>query len=224
MSYTASQLLVLSTKFEKVASESLVKTAKGKDAKKGKLPPWLKKRTKDTTKDSDKDTNSAKDKKTDSKSKSVKDSKKKKTSSVIEVYDRLIAKYGKEAKPPTVGIPRDPNAPMELDDDGNELPEGVRPTLSFQKNRRVAPIPFRQDVQNAQRRLNSLRQTGRVNLPTVLDPDGKLGNLTRAALKAYKESIGVPHLTDNEAISALGKAPEAAPTVQQPGVYNSLGF
>lgn len=48
MSYNADELLVLAEDFERMATESLVKTAKAKDKKdktKGKkLPPWLKKK------------------------------------------------------------------------------------------------------------------------------------------------------------------------------------
>jgi hypothetical protein len=43
----------------------------------------------------------------------------------------------------------------------------------------------------------------------ALDPDGKLGNLTRAVLKEYKESIGLPSFTDEQIIAALNKGPEA---------------
>lgn len=55
MSYNADELLVLAEDFEKMATESLVKTAKAKDkkdkAKGKKLPPWLKEKDKDSKED-----------------------------------------------------------------------------------------------------------------------------------------------------------------------------
>lgn len=74
MSYTADELLVLADEFEKIATDSLVKTAKAKDKKdkdpkgKKKFPFWLnkKKNTNDNSSgssDSGSDSASAKDKK-----------------------------------------------------------------------------------------------------------------------------------------------------------------
>jgi hypothetical protein len=65
------------------------------------------------------------------------------------------------------------------------------------------PIPFRQDVQTAQQKLNNLIMSGALNAKP-LDPDGKLGGLTRGVLKAYKEQyMKVPSMTDEEAIKTV---------------------
>jgi len=66
----------------------------------------------------------------------------------------------------------------------------------------------RDDVEKAQQRLNSMIMSGKLT-SKALDPDGKLGNLTRAVLKEYKESIGLPSFTDEQIIAALNKGPEA---------------
>lgn len=69
----------------------------------------------------------------------------------------------------------------------------------------------REDVANAQRKLNNFIMTGKLQ-SKILDPDGKMGPLTRAVLKEYKDSLGLPSFTDEQMIVALNKAPESTPT------------
>lgn len=90
MSYTPEQLLTIASNFETNASDSLQKTAKKKDEKKSKKPPfWMK----------NKDLNDAKDKKTSKdkpsaeKSKGSKKEKNSKKKSTAETFDALVTKY-----------------------------------------------------------------------------------------------------------------------------------
>jgi len=109
MSYTAEQLLVLASNFDKLADESLVKEAKKKEedgkkpGKKKPFPFWLKKKgPKGSEKDSKKsDTNSAKDSK-DSSKKDKKDKKKKSAyydtilSKLAQTKDMVSSQFGSE--------------------------------------------------------------------------------------------------------------------------------
>lgn len=81
--------------------------------------------------------------------------------------------------------------------------------------------PRRDDVEHAQKRLNSMIMSGKLSAKT-LDSDGKMGPLTRAVLKAYKESIGVPSFTDEQIIAALNKGPEA-PAAATPASNKTWG-
>jgi hypothetical protein len=79
--------------------------------------------------------------------------------------------------------------------------------------------PHRDDVEAAQKRLNSMIMSGKLR-SKALDPDGKLGNLTRGVLKEYKESIGLPSFTDEQIIAALNKGPEAPVATTAPANPN----
>ena len=76
---------------------------------------------------------------------------------------------------------------------------------------------YRPDVVNMQRALNDMISRGKLQAK-ILDPDGKLGPLTQQVMDAYKASIGVPSLTNEQVIKALNTPREQTnsfPSLQQ---------
>lgn len=64
-------------------------------------------------------------------------------------------------------------------------------------------IPYREDVHKAQQKLNSLIMSGALNAHP-LDPDGKLGKLTKEVMRIYKtDYLKVPSMPDEDVIRAL---------------------
>lgn len=75
------------------------------------------------------------------------------------------------------------------------------------------PTPVREDVRKMQQRLNSMIMSGAINAHP-LDPDGKMGPLTREVMRVYKtDYLKVPHMEDEQVIKALSQDP---PNAQQP--------
>jgi hypothetical protein len=97
---------------------------------------------------------------------------------------------------------------------GNSTPSGNQSTQSTptapaptQQSGKAGPLQHRDDVENAQKRLNSMIMSGQLK-SKALDPDGKLGNLTRGVLKEYKEFLGLPSFTDEQIIKSLNQTPQ----------------
>ena len=81
-----------------------------------------------------------------------------------------------------------------------------------QKTPARKPTPVRPDVQKAQQKLNSLIMSGALNAHP-LDPDGKLGPLTREVMRVYKtDYLKVPHMPDEDIIKALSSGGDSQPS------------
>lgn len=204
MSYTADQLLVFATNFDKYTSESLVKSAKKKDEKKskkpskGKFPDFLKKKKEDS--------NSAKDSKTskDSKKSDKKDKKKKSA-----YYSALINKFSQTTTW---------NQAEQSDEDAKNFMANPAPAAPVDKTYSPSPQKLDTDlITNLQKFLLSKKY----NLgPT--GADGKFGNFTTQALKAWQKSVGLPDSgkTDEatmKALTPLMQAQGLLPKTDAPG-------
>ncbi len=75
---------------------------------------------------------------------------------------------------------------------------GPNQWVPFEPNKGSAPVEYRFDVKEAQKRLNALGYT------PALNPDGKLGKLTRAALQWFREHYPAnAGLNDESTIDAV---------------------
>lgn len=199
MSHSASQLLVFATNFEKLTSESLVKSAKkkedsekdskkdGKKPAKGKFPFWLKKKkTPDTNSASD----SKDSKKSAPKSKEVKKDKKKKKSAY---YETLLNKLAQTPGSPAFLGPS--FQPVDHIDHPVSMTGHAEPS-------KAAPAPA---AGWTGPRIDPVFQT-----MLSLSPDGKLGPMTQQALNVYKKSVNQPTMSNELAYEYLKAEPEYA--------------
>lgn len=134
-----------------------------------------------------------------------------------------LGKFGQVAPNYDAGQPgvQDPTEQTGLDawkfmqqDNSEPTPPGMKWTVENDERKLIPVAPaaspatrptssYSDEVHRAQQKVNSLIMGGHLNYK-ALDPDGKLGPLTRGALKAYKEQyLKVPHLSDEEALKAL---------------------
>lgn len=162
MSYTIDQILSFALNFEKITSESLVKSANKKEYK--------------TVYEKSK-------------------SKQKEKKSFIEQFDFIISK---QAQNVSDSDPVNWNIKEQTEEDAKAfLQKDINNKVVKNTNQLYYP-----DVAQAQRKLNDMIMRGTIQ-GKLLDTDGKLGNLTKEVLTTYKKYLGIPSLSDQEAIKAL---------------------
>lgn len=95
-------------------------------------------------------------------------------------------------------------------------PERVQTTqeqvISAKPQAAANPMPVRNDVLATQKRLNQLIDAGKIQADH-LDEDGKFGPKTKSMLYLFKRYMGVPSLSDANAIAQLNANPPGAATI-----------
>lgn len=186
MSYTPEQLLAIANNYESNASASLNKTAKKKDEKKSKKPPfWMKNQDLHDAKDK----KSTKDKPSADKSKGKKKEKDYKKKSTADRFDALMRKFADPNANWARNALNAPAAPaVQTAPETTITADEARTTTLPEQTivgKRPAPTQALPKIPEAtQTALNTLGFKGKDG--KALNPDGKLGPNTQFALDAYK--------------------------------------